>query len=65
MENTYRKVGVCFKKNKRIMERIIELLEEIIDDIERDPEITKTLILEALYKVKEEAEDINLQEENY
>ena len=65
MENTYRKVGVCFKKNKRIKERIIELIEEIIDDIERDPEITKTLILEALYKVKEEAEDINLQEENY
>ena len=48
------------------MENIIELIEELIDDIERDPEITKTLILEALYKVKEEAEDINLQEEeNY
>ena len=48
------------------MEKIIELIEEIIDDIERDHEITKTLILEALYKVKEEAEDINLQEEeNY
>tara|TARA_R100001129_G_C5159396_1_gene201327 strand:- start:287 stop:433 length:147 start_codon:yes stop_codon:yes gene_type:complete len=48
------------------MEKIIELIEEIIDDIERDSEITKTLILEALYKVKEEAEDINLQEEeNY
>ena len=44
----------------------LEKSEEIIDDIERDPEITKTLILEALYKVKEEAEDINLQEEeNY
>ena len=66
MENTCGKVGVCFKTNKRIMERIIELIEELIDDIERDPEITKTLILEALYKVKEEAEDINLQEEeNY
>ena len=48
------------------MEKIIELIEEIIDDIERDPEVTNTLILEALYKVKEEAEDINLQEEeNY
>ena len=48
------------------MERIIELIEELIDDIERDPEINKTLILEILYKVKEEAEDINLQEEeNY
>ena len=47
------------------MERIIELIEELIDDIERDPEINKTLILEILYKVKEEAEDINLQEESY
>ena len=48
------------------MEKIIELVEELIDDIERDPEVTKILILEALYKVKEEAEDINLQEEeNY
>ena len=65
MENTCRKVGVCFKTNKRIMERIIELIEELIDDIERDPEINKTLILEILYKVKEEAEDINLQEESY
>ena len=48
------------------MEKIIELIEELIDDIERDPEVTKTLILESLYKIKEEAEDINLQEEeNY
>ena len=47
------------------MERIIELIEELIDDIERYPEINKTLILEILYKVKEEAEDINLQEESY
>ena len=47
------------------MERIIELIEELIDDIERDPEINKTLILEILYKVKEEEEDINLQEESY
>ena len=47
------------------MERIIELIEELIDDIERDPEINKTLILEILYKVKEETEDINLQEESY
>ena len=47
------------------MERIIELIEELIDDIERDPEINKTLISEILYKAKEEAEDINLQEESY
>ena len=47
------------------MEKIIELIEELIDDIERDPEITKTLILEALYKVKEEAEDIILEQEEY
>tara|TARA_R100000908_G_C3725567_1_gene126761 strand:- start:787 stop:939 length:153 start_codon:yes stop_codon:yes gene_type:complete len=45
------------------MERIINLIEDIIDDIERDPDITKTLILEELYKVKNEAEDLNLEQE--
>ena len=47
------------------MENVLENIEELIDDIERDPEINKTLILEILYKVKEETEDINLQEESY
>tara|TARA_B100001115_G_C15666207_1_gene321508 strand:+ start:119 stop:262 length:144 start_codon:yes stop_codon:yes gene_type:complete len=47
------------------MEKIIELLEELIDDIERDPDVTKTIILETLYNIKSEMEDINLQEESY
>ena len=47
------------------MEKIIESLEELIDDIERDPDVTKTIILETLYDIKSEMEDINLQEESY
>ena len=47
------------------MERIIELIEELIDDIERDPDSTKIMILETLYNIKSEIEDINLQEESY
>ena len=47
------------------MEKIIELLGELIDDIERDPDVTKTIILETLYDIKSEMEDINLQEESY
>ena len=42
------------------MERIINLIEDIIDDIERDPDITKTLILEELYKIKNEARILDL-----
>jgi len=47
------------------MEKIIELVEELIDDIERDPEVNKTIILETLYNIKSKIEDINLQEESY
>ena len=47
------------------MERIIDLIEELIDDIERDPEVNKTIILETLYNIKSKIEDINLQEESY
>ena len=47
------------------MEKIIESLGELIDDIERDPDVTKTIILETLYNIKSEMEDINLQEESY
>ena len=47
------------------MERIIELIEELIDDIERDPDSTKIMILETLYNIKSEIKDINLQEESY
>ena len=38
-------------------------IEELIDDIERDHAITKTEILEALYKIKSEIEDHNLKYE--
>ena len=39
------------------MEKIIELVEELIDDIERDPDITKTMILETLYNIKSKMEE--------
>ena len=45
------------------MENLINIVEELIDDIERDHAITKTEILEALYKVKSEIEDHNLKYE--
>jgi|TARA_Y100000114_G_C11553456_1_gene228322 hypothetical protein len=47
------------------MERIIELIGNIIDDIERDKDVTKTSILEDLYKLKSEVEDIILEQEEY
>ena len=45
------------------MEEIIERIETIIDDIERDNSLTKTEITETLYKIKEEIEDYNLGRE--
>ena len=45
------------------MDRIQQLLEEIIDDIERDHALTRTEIAEALYKIKEEIEQYKLREE--
>jgi hypothetical protein len=45
------------------MENLLEDIEELIDDIERDHAITKTEILEALYKIKEETEQYKLREE--
>ena len=50
-------------KLKEIMENFLEDIEELIDDIERDHAITKTEILEALYKIKEEIEQYKLREE--
>ena len=41
-------------KLKKIMDNFLDDIEELIDDIERDHAITKTEILEALYKLKEE-----------
>ena len=45
------------------MDFVLEDIEELIDDIERDHAITKTEILESLYKLKEEIEQHKLREE--
>ena len=45
------------------MENIIDSIEALIDDIERDNTLTKTEITEALYKIKEEIEQYNLSNE--
>ena len=50
-------------KSEKIMDNLLENIEELIDDIERDHAITKTEILEALYKLKEEVEQHKLREE--
>ena len=48
------------------MNSILENIEELIDDIERDHALTKTEIAEALYKLKEEIEQYQLKnEENH
>ena len=43
-----------------MMEEIQNLVETLIDDVERDENITNADILLALYKLKEEIEDYNL-----
>ena len=45
------------------MEEIQNQLERLIDDVERDETMTKADIVLALYKLKEEIEDYNLQRE--
>ena len=45
------------------MEQILEKLEVLIDDIERDENLTKDDIHNALSKLKEEIEDYNLRRE--
>ena len=45
------------------MEEIQNKLETLIDDVERDENITNADILLALYKLKEEIEDYNLGRE--
>ena len=42
------------------MNEIQNLLETLIDDVERDDTLTNVDILSALYKLKEEIEDYNL-----
>ena len=43
------------------MEEIIEKIETIIDDIDRDHDLTKSEIVKSLYELKEEIEDHNLR----
>ena len=45
------------------MEQILEKLETLIDDVERDETISKSDIVLALYKLKEQIEDYNLGRE--
>ena len=45
------------------MEEIQNQIETLIDDIERDETMTNSDIVLALYKLKEEIEDYNLQKE--
>ena len=43
------------------MEHILEKLEVLIDDIERDSQLTKDEIHDSLLKLKEEIEDYQLR----
>ena len=45
------------------MEEIQNQLETLIDDVERDETMTNVDIVLALYKLKEQIEDYNLQKE--
>ena len=45
------------------MEEIQNQLERLIDDVERDENMTNTDLIAALYKLKEEIEDYNLGRE--
>jgi hypothetical protein len=45
------------------MEEIQNQIEILIDDVERDEKMTKSDLIAALYKLKEEIEDYNLQRE--
>ena len=53
-------MGVCFKKNSRIMEELLEKIETLIDDIERDSQLTREETLKSLIEIKDKAEDIHL-----
>jgi hypothetical protein len=45
------------------MEEIQNQLETLIDDVERDEKMTNSDLIAALYKLKEEIEDYNLQKD--
>ena len=42
------------------MEELIEKIETLIDDIERDSQLTREETLKSLREIKEKAEDIHL-----
>ena len=50
-------------KSEKTMDIILDNIEELIDDIERDHALTRTEIVEALYKIKEEIEQYKIKEE--
>ena len=45
------------------MEEIQNQLEVLIDDVERDEKMSRADLITALYKLKEEIEDYNLQKD--
>ena len=45
------------------MDEIQDQLERLIDDVERDENMTNAELIAALYKLKEEIEDYNLGRE--
>ncbi len=45
------------------MEEIQNQIERLIDDVERDENMTNAELILALYKLKEEIEDYNLQKD--
>ena len=45
------------------MEEIQNQLERLIDDIERDENMTNADLISALYQLKEEIEDYNLRQD--
>tara|TARA_A100001201_G_scaffold40136_3_gene41593 strand:- start:634 stop:810 length:177 start_codon:yes stop_codon:yes gene_type:complete len=47
------------------LEEIFEKIENLIDDIERDKDITKALTLETLYKIKEDIEQLQLDQNEH
>ena len=53
-------MGICFKQNSRIMEDLLEKIEFLIDDIERDSQLTREEILKSLKEIKHKTEDIHL-----
>jgi len=45
------------------MEEIQNQIEALIDDIERDEKMSRVDLISALYKLKEQIEDYNLQKD--